>query len=228
MEHNYYLPPTDLGKVSWLGEFSFKLPSYATILGIPTGTVTSVQDDNDYFAQVTGVVVGVKDYLKTVVAYRDALRDGSAVSIGTLPLFPTLTPSTAVTAGIFDRITLLVKNIKSNPNYTTAIGQDLGIIGTEIDPSFGTIKPALQVRLKDLHAYLSWKHEHTKATDIQADYGDGAGFVSVGRILSTHYLDAHLPAAGQTKIFKFKIRYVVDDEQVGVWSDEVSITVTGA
>jgi hypothetical protein len=227
MEHEYYLPKDDPGKVLWLQNFGLKLPTYATTLGISSGILTSVSNDATYYGLVIGLLGPFKEYGKAIIAYKDALRDGSPTAIGDFPSPPAIPAFTAVPAGVFIRLRDLVKTIKAHPNYTSTIGTDLGIIGTEINPDFATIKPHPKVSLKNSHAYLQWAHEHTDAADIKADYGDGAGFVTVGRILKAHSLDPHLPAAGTGKVYKYIIRYVVSDEEVGFWSDEISITVTG-
>ena len=42
------------------------------------------------------------------------------------------------------------------------------------------------------------------------------------------YLDtAPLPAPGQTALWKYKAIYRLNDEQVGLWSNEVSLAVRG-
>ncbi|MES2622698.1 MAG: hypothetical protein V4615_17750 [Bacteroidota bacterium] len=170
---------------------------------------------------------GFKDYFQTLTTYKNELRDGSDAPIGGFPAPPAVAAIAPVLAGVFKRNTELVRTIKAHPAYTETMGQNLGIIGAEIDPDFGTIQPEPKTSLKNAHAYLRWSHEHTEAADVYADYGDGAGFVLAGRISSTHYLDPHLPAAGVSKVYKYKLRYVVNDEQVGVESNPVSITVTG-
>ncbi len=228
MEHQYYLPKTDTGKVIWLANFATVLGSYAAALNLAAGVVTAVQDDSAYFGFVFTLIQPFDEYSKTLTAYKNALRDGSPSPIGVVPVPPVIAGApTLVLAGIFQRNADLVQSIKKNPAYTTVMGQNLGIIGAEINPDFATIQPQPKISLKNGHGYLTWKHEHTDAADIQVDHGDGAGFKDAGRILLAHYLDPTLPAAGTSKVFKYKIRYVVSDEEVGVWSTPIEITVTG-
>ena len=227
MKHQYYLPDDDAGKVLWINAFAEKVDVYAATLGIAAGTVTAVQNDAEYFSNVVTTLSGFRDYFQAITAYKNALRDGSPTPIGGFPVPPVAPTATAVTAGIFKRMADLVQTIKSNPAYNQTIGEAMGIIGAEINPDFDTIQPQPKVSLKNGKAYVKWKREHTDAVDVYADHGDAAGFTLVARILKTSYLDPQLPAAGQTKIYKYKLRYVVNDAQVGVESDPVSITVTG-
>ncbi len=227
MKHQYYLPKDDLGKAEWITTFASALATYAVALSVSPAAVASIAADADFFAKVILALPQFKDYVQTLTAYKNALRDGSPVDIGNFPTPPSTPAMPAVAAGIFNRVTLLVQNIKSNPAYTEAIGKALGIIGAEIPNDTSGIKPQPKVSLKNGHAYVQWHHEHTDAADLFADYGDGAGFIMVGRILTAHYLDPHTPAAGVSKVYQFKLRYVVGDEEVGVISDAVSVTVTG-
>ncbi len=227
MEHKYYLPRTDTGKVIWLVTFANALGIYATALGLTPGQVAAVLADAGYFAEVIPLLAAFKDYLKTIATYKDQLCNGSPTPIGGFPTAPATPISTAVTAGIFARTTELVRHIKSNPAYNQTMGEALGIIGEEINPDFDTIQPQPKVAHKNGHAYVKWTHQGTEAADVYADNDDGGGFKLVARITTTHYLDPHLPAAGSSKIYKYKLRYVVNDEQVGEESAPVSITVTG-
>ncbi len=227
MKHEYYLPKDDSGKALWLHNFWLKLVTYAAALGITPAQLASVQADSDYFSEVVLALTTFVEYFKTLTTYKNTLRDGSEVPIGGFPTPPALPTNPAVAAGVFDRTTELVRNLKSNPALTQAMAEDLGIIGAEIDPDFDTIKPEPKVVLKNSHAYVKWPRKHTDAADVYADHGDGAGFTLQGRIMKAHYLDPTMPPAGQSKVYWYKIRYVVNDEVVGEESDPVSETVTG-
>ena len=226
MKHQPYLPASDMGKANWLAAFALALADYATTLGLSAGQLAAVQADALFFKAVVNHLLPYHDYLEKLTAYKNELRDGSVAPIGDFPKPPDVPTATAVPAGVINRNTELVKAIKANPAYNETMGKALGIIGAEIVVDFGTIKPSPKAELKNGHAYIKWHHEETDGVDIKADYGDGAGFVFVGRITKAHFLDAHLPPAGQSKVFRYILQYVVNDELVGLPCDPVSITVT--
>lgn len=227
MKHNFYLPTNDTGKVIWFENFYTKLLVYAAILGITPAQLADLEKDKKMFAAVVVALQTIKDYLKSLATFKREIANGTAAGAKDMPV-PTMdTPPTAVTEGIFNRVTSLIKVIKVNANYTETIGNDLGIIGTEINHDFDNAKPAPKLSLRNSSVYVKWKKEQTDAVDIDADYGDGSGFAHIARVTTNHFVDPHLPATGESKIYRYKLRFVVDDEQVGLWSDDEEITVTG-
>jgi hypothetical protein len=228
MEHQRYLPLDDLGKVKWLLSFAKVLPDYAGVLGLSDSVLDWVAADAAYFKFVMDLILPFDTYRAALTGYKNGLRDGTHTDIGDLPAPPVIGPHTIVAAGIFKRIGMLVQTIKAKPGYNDeTIGKALGIIGAEVVVDFDHIKLKLKAVLKNEHAFLTWLHEHTQGADIWADYADGKGFVYVCRIFKTHFLDGHLPPPGESKIYRYKIRYVLNDELIGTESDIISITVTG-
>ena len=62
--------------------------------------------------------------------------------------------------------------------------------------------------------------------EIWGDRGTGFAFLALDTI--PDYLDtAPLPAAGTSAVWKCKAIYRLNDEQVGQWSDGVSVSVMG-
>jgi hypothetical protein len=228
MKHQYYLPHGDLDRLEWMNNFAQKLPGYATLLGLTPGQISALLADADMLAIVILLLAPFRDFVQNLTGYKKALMNGSAAPIGDIPAVPVINPHTAVAAGVFVRVAALVRIIKASPNYNDdTIGKDLGTVGSEVDINYGDLKPEPKLILKNEHAYVTWAHNHTEATDVYADYDDGVGMHFVARIVKSHYLDPHIPAANTSKVFKFKLHYVLDNEPIGEESEIVSITVTG-
>lgn len=228
---DYYLPETDTGKIIWLNNFALKLPTYATALSIPVTMHTQVTNDADNFVKMVSSIGYFADYNKQLTTYKNELRSGTVnnTPIGTLPAPPAaITFNTPPLADVFGRIRKLVQTIKNNPNYTEAIGQDLGIIGTEntIDPN--TLKPELKVESGTAgQPNIIWKKGLTTGVKIKVDRGSGT-FEFLAVDTQPNYLDTHpLPPLGQTAIWKYTAIYLLNDEETGQWSDVVSISVVG-
>ena len=146
--------------------------------------------------------------------------------MGAMPTPPVLAAAPAmVEPNIFGRITALVARIKAHPGYTEAIGQDLGIIGNEQAVGFNAMKPVLNLTLQAGHPNVGWKKQGMGSLEIHVDRGNGV-FAYLATDTVPDYLDtAALPAAGASAVWKYKAIYRLNDEQVGQWSDVVSISV---
>ena len=126
-----------------------------------------------------------------------------------------------VPPGIFPRIAKMVQRIKASPNYTEAIGHDLGIIGSEhiIDPA--SMKPVLKLVFEGAAVQVQWIKGHAGAVRIEKDSGAGFQFLAIDSV--PDYTDTTPITAAAT--WKYRAMYIINDELVGQWSDVVSINV---
>ncbi|MBL0310955.1 MAG: hypothetical protein IPP77_15195 [Bacteroidetes bacterium] len=229
MKHKRYLPETDEGKVTWLNAFNLQLPTYAALFGIDPAVVTSLLDDGTFFGFLIGLMPAFKDYQKTLIDYKDIIRDGGALGVSDVPAPPGLAPHIATGAGIFQRAASVVGQIKAHPAYTELIGANLGIIGEEITVDYDTAKPNPKGTLKNSHAYLKWDNMHADGANIAVDYTGGTNYKFIGHVVAGHFLDAHTPDSGVAQKFAYIVRLTLgpEQEEVGSWSDPVFVTVTG-
>jgi hypothetical protein len=125
----------------------------------------------------------------------------------------------------------LIQIIKTSPGYTEAIGQDLGIIGSAHNaPDFATLQPAISALVAASAVEIGWGWQGYGAfldqLEIQVDRGDGAGWVMLTYDTTPCYNDTAPHPAALTK-WKYRAIYRVGDLRVGLWSNEVSVTVGG-
>ena len=228
MPKAYYLPNFDIGKNAWLGNFAAKLPIHQTALGLSAGDVASVTADAAFFNYVLTAQRQCANTSQQWTAYKNAARSGDDASLGAMPAAPSLgTAPAAVAPGIFTRVKELVARIKTQPGYTEAIGQDLGIIGAEQEIDLNLVKPVLNIVLQAGHPLVQWIKQGLDGVEIHVDRGTGV-FTHLAYDTQPDYLDtAPLPAPGQSAIWRYKAIYRLNDEQVGQWSNPVSIAVTG-
>ena len=121
----------------------------------------------------------------------------------------------------------LVKIIKSNPNYNTAMGEALGIEGAEkTGPDFSTLKPQITLEISGGQIIVRWNWQgYTSYLDlIEICVDRGAGYQLVAYDSTPNYTDT-TPFPSDAALWKYKAIYRVGDQRVGQWSDEVSITV---
>lgn len=226
MAKSRYLPNDDAGKCTWLSNFAQKLAGYAAALGLTGPETAAVTADCLFFTWVCDARNQYLTKAQDWTAFKNLLRNGPA-PLGAIPSAPALgTPPAVVAADIFGRITALVARTKTQPGYTPAIGEDLGIIGAEETVDLDAMKPILTLTLPAGHPNIGWKKQGMDALEIWVDRGAGFAFLAIDTV--PDYLDtAPLPAAGSSAVWKYKAIYRLRDEQVGHWSDVASVSVMG-
>ena len=251
MSKQFYLPGDDKGKSDYLTLFSAKLATYAALLGITPAELASAAADADAFKFAVLSLKAYKDYVEGYTQTKNILRDKEGTPLAAWPALPPVAMAPAlVPAGIFKRNARLVGRIKKNDNYNDQIGKDMGIIGAEtpeLDPA--TLKPVIKVVLvSGGHPELQWNKpqgvdgthffvkrggkatEPTPGTPMPAP-GAGAtpaGFTFLATDTEPNYIDtAALPAQGETAIWTYLSIYFRNGENIGQYSAEVKVTVTG-
>lgn len=119
-----------------------------------------------------------------------------------------------------------IQQIKKHDDYDTDIGEDLDIIGEEsaIDPT--TMQPEIDAVVQASGVIVEWKKGPlADAISIYVDRGNGYVFLATDT--EPHYFDTFaLPAAAET--WKYKAVYILDEQQTGLFSDEVAVQVQAA
>ena len=225
MPKSYYLPTDDSGKIEVLESLAAKLPAYKEVLYISTEEIETVQADAVAMRYILSVFNQMQSNAKQWTAYKNLIRDGGA-SKAALPVFPSLpdpVPPT-VPPGIIPRLTSLVTRIKAARNYTEVIGQDLAIVGTIriVDPS--TWKPVIEPRIEASHPIIRWSKGKADSLEIWVDRG--TGFTSLAVTTDPSYTDI-TPPPSEAALWKYKAIYKLRDQQVGHWSDVLSVAVGG-
>ena len=229
MTTNYFMPSTDSGKADLLDHLSSTLPRYAALLDVSTVDIAALKADADAFRYTLHAQTDVLAYNQHWTAYKNVLRDGGN-GMADWPIALTLaTPvPPAVSPGVIARLAALAAHIKTHKNYTSAIGQDLWLIGSSqvVDPN--TWKPILTIQNQAGHPIIVWSKGQASAIEIWVDRGDGHDFVLLTINTEPNTTDSSpLPAAGASALWKYKAIYRLHDEQVGQWSDVISVSVGG-
>ncbi len=225
MKKHDYLPRADADRAIWLVNFEQKAKDYQVILNLSPATIAQLETDSDIFAGTLLFVEQLRNKLEAATAFKNQLRDGTGTLVP--PILPTLPPiPPTVQSGIFNRVRLLVQTIKAHPNYTESIGDDMRIIGEESTDDPNTWKPILGVRLESGRPNILWKKGHSEGIKLWVDRGTGFEFLAIDT--RPDYIDNEpLPPLGQSAVWKYQARYLLNDETVGLVSDVLDVTVTG-
>lgn len=120
----------------------------------------------------------------------------------------------------------LNRRIKAHPVYTDAMGNLLGIIGTEINTDLSDSKPVLKAADQTGGVVvLSFQKFRSDGVNIYSQRENESEFIFLARDTLTRYVDNRpLLAAGKPELRRYTAVYVVKDMEVGQFSDELVVS----
>ncbi len=226
-----FIATTDDGFIVQLSTFCGKLGTYGTLVGVSAAEITSINNDLSLMAWAVTSQNQVQSFAQNFTNFKDLLRYGHGTDVlSQVPTVPVLDVAPAlVDANVQKRFSDLVKRIKGSPKYTKTIGEDLGIevAHTPFDPQLG--KPVFRTTFSSGgHPHLIWKKGKFQGVEIWVNRNDTKGWLKLDRDFHPDYTDkSPLPAVGVSAIWNYKMIYIFQDEVVGEWSAEQSVTVYG-
>lgn len=219
-----------LGFNNQLDNFCKKIDNYKVVLGISDDSIKEIKADHGLLGWAISAKESWINYGHSWTDLVDLMFHGDAnssvITIPAPPVIPAAPP--LVLPNMYKRFSNIAEDCKRSPNYTQAIGIDLGIveIASPFDPQAG--KPELKIVLHVGKPYLTFKKGKYHMVQIYKDVRDGKGFVKYDRTNLAHYDDeAPLPPAGTSIVWSYKVVYIWQGREVGTPSDEVSISVKG-
>jgi hypothetical protein len=135
----------------------------------------------------------------------------------------------AVNTGALTHVFALVQLIKDSGKCSDPNATNLGIVGSEQSgPDLTTVQPVIAVSIAGNQVFVKWGWGGNSAwldsCEIQVDRGDGKGYGLLTIDTTPGYTDTQPFPAASAK-WTYKAIYRLDDNQVGLWSQPVSITV---
>ena len=131
MPTNNFFPTSEDSQLVWLSHYSLKLPVNGPICGVLADEITATQKDLSYYIwMLQNWHPATRRDALGATSYKQLMVNGTGTDNVQHPqptLFPDAPPAT--TPGIQKRLFAQISRIKTNPNYTDIIGQDMGIIG---------------------------------------------------------------------------------------------------
>jgi hypothetical protein len=223
-----YIETRDLAFNVQLKNMASKIGKYADTLGLTSDDVAGLQADAAAIDYITINQLAVQSFAENHSSFKKSLRRGSVLAQGVLPTPPVFgTAPPMPKHNVEGRLRLLMQRISHHPRYNSAIGEDLGIEAPvkTFAPKAG--KPVFTIVLVEGgRPKLRWVKKKFQGVEIWKDVGQG--FAKLDRDMMPDYIDkSALPALGISATWRYKMIYLLNDEVMGSWSDEVSITVHG-
>lgn len=203
-----FIPSGDDARKTWATAFKGKIATHGPAVGLTAGEITAAQ------AKCDAIIGRIDD--KT--AKKNAWQASTAAA------------RTGNTTD-FTSLRATIAQIKAHGGYNEAMGAELGIVG----PSDGFDPATYQAELRELT--LSMPGQVTVAFGKAKGNIDGVNVYSrrqgtapwtfLARDTESPYIDTTpLAAAGQPEIREYRIRGVIDDEEIGEYSVTKQITVS--
>lgn len=121
----------------------------------------------------------------------------------------------------------MAKKIKASKNYTTAIGDDLGIIGTMLElRNVSELKPELKAKKNGSEVIVQFRKNGTDGVKIYSRRGTETEFTFLALDTSTPYNDSREKLdPGKPEQREYYAIYFEEDKDVGEKSDTVMVTL---
>jgi hypothetical protein len=244
MSKKYYLPEQDGQRVEWFQHLAATIDTYKVKYGLTVAEVDFIKAAALYLDFWYNRVLDMKAWSKKVTGFKNEILNGFPAGGG-----PSVTPADisfagappAVVHGVIRKVTSIVNRIKKHSDYTTNDGDEMKIEGAEPElVDIDTVKPVVTGRISNGLPELVWTREGF-ATAIRVDVLHSSesepplpgpipeeSFKFLGIDTVPNFIDTTpLPPFRKAEIWIYRVRYMIDDVEVGLWSDPVFITVTG-
>jgi hypothetical protein len=228
MPKSSYIQNNDDAFSAQLQLFKNNIGAYSAAIGVSAAQVTAQAADAAYFAYCVQCQEAMQNAAQQWTSWRDLTRDGGTPPMAGAPVAPTLPAAVAAVApGVEVRFRALVKQIKANANYNVSIGEALGIEGAmQTAPDLTSVQPQIDATINGGSVDIGWGWQGNAAyldiCEIQVDRGSGFAFLTYDT--TPGYTDTTTFPASPVK-WTYKAIYRVNDAQVGLWSNPVTITV---
>jgi len=214
-------------RLVWLQNFAIKLNVYVGTASIVAGDVTNVNNYLTLFQWAINRTEQIRTVSQDLTEWKRILVAGPiGAPIGAFPIAPSygVTPLITPVAGIFDLIVALAERIRNSSGYTTAIGEDLGIVGPAFVPTLGD--PTFTVTaLPNSENRLDFVKGSSDGVLIESQRAGEATWTLLGTDRFSPYVDGRPPlVAGQPEVRRYRIRYLSGDDPIGNYSAVVSVT----
>lgn len=210
-----------------LSNFSNELSTLGASLGITPAQITAAQADAAAFAFAVAAKESIKEYAKGFTRFKEGLRSGKGPSTPAAPTFALPAAPPAVPEGVEQRFRDLAARIRTAPNYTEAIGAQLGIVAPQASrtPEADAQPAILGLALSGGKVILRWKKGAYDGIYVYRKI-DGGAYEHVGVDTKPDWEDRR-PMPATTQVWTYKIIYFLKDIEIGRFSAEASISVVG-
>ncbi len=202
MAKSSFLPATDADFLVWHDNFNLNLAAQGIKYGLTAEDLAVVAADNaDLHAKMASAT-------QAAALAKQATADK------------------AVSRGKADAdARAIARRIKAHPEYAASVGMVLGIEGAEDTTDLSSAKPTLAaVDLGGGRVELSFNKSKSQGVNIYSQREGEARPIFLARDTASPYLDSRpLLIAGKPEMRRYSAVYVLNDAEIGLFSDELKV-----
>lgn len=200
-----YIPATDGDLATWHDNFKTQVAAVGSGLGLTAGEIASVAATNtELHAKLTALSAAKANSAAKATEKQDSLRTAVSEARG------------------------FANRVKNHPTYTTALGQQLGIVGPEDTTNLSTSKPTLKAAATlPGSVTISFNKSISSGIRLMSKRGAETAFSFLAIDTSSPYVDnrANLAAGPETR--QYQAQYLLNDDPIGLLSDTLNVTAPG-
>lgn len=202
---NSFLPRKDSELLAWLNNYKTKITTHATTLGVSAALLTQEKAWCDAMIAAINLIETKKQELKSAVTGKETALQ---TQVGALRIE--------------------IARHKLSAGYTAAIGQDLGIVGTQADFDAATYKATITVEIFGGFIRIKFTKRGADGINLYHRKKGTAEWLFLARDTKSPY-DDHivLETANQPEHWEYRAFGVLDDAEIGQPSDIVEVVFGG-
>ncbi len=205
MAKDDYLPNGDGDLTTWTSTFETELAANGPTLGVTPTEITNM----------TNAAKAIRTAIATAATKQQEAKQAVAAK-------------NAQIATSFAIIRPGVKRAKTSANYTVAIGNAMGIVGTDNQPDWATYKPVLSAQVRPGHVDLFFEKKGVEAVNIYTRLKGQSAWQKLAQDRHAPYVDNRPGAVpGQSENREYMAIGVLNDNEIGQQSDIVSVVFAG-
>ncbi len=219
------IPTKENERIAWSLNFEQELPALASVLGFTNAEQTALLQDSAAMRHAILFAQGAAAFSKAGTAFKNGMLGGTQT-----PIVPTFTPPPSppapVEAGIIERLSKAMNTAKLSSGYTETIGEMLMIATV---PTDSTIPPDAKTTVSPTSmtgsiVRLDWTKGKFDGVFIDSERNDETAWTRLDFDMRSPYEDIRAPlVAGKPEERRYRLRYFIDNQPVGAWSDMITV-----
>ena len=219
------LPPGNNQRIAWSMNFEQEFPAVAAVLGFTNAEQTALLQDSAAMRHGILFAQGAAAFSKAGTAFKNGMLGGTQT-----PIVPTFTPPpnppAPVEAGIIERVSKAMNRAKLSAGYTATIGEMLMIATVPTDP---TIPPDAKTTVTPTSmtgsiVRLDWTKGKFDGVFIDSQRNEETAWTRLDFDMRSPFEDTRPPLnVGKPEERRYRLRYFIDNQPVGMWSDMITV-----
>lgn len=205
MPRQDYIPDPDGDFLTWFANYKTQLATTAATFGLTTAEVTAVEADFTALQAKLSALAAKKAEQQAATADKRTAR-----------------------RLIEGRTRALANRIKAHPNFTPALGEQLGIVGPEDSTDLTTSRPTLTAAsVGPGSVTIGFDKSTSSGVRILGKRGTESAFSLLGIDTESPYIDTRANAGAGPETRQYQAQYLFGDDPIGEMSDVLVVTVPG-